>query len=144
MPRLSIEARHRVASLYSCGYSVSDISQRLEQERVEVSKQALYRLVKKFRLKGTVKDLPRRKKSRILTQEMIQYIEEELQRNDELTSTTIKELLLRKWPDVNVSISTVKRTRREMGWVCTRPHYCQLLREVSVLLNLPVDCYCSS
>ena len=70
MPRLSIEARRRIVSLYSCGYSVPVIVQRLEQEDVKVSKRAVYDLVKKFRLKGVVKDLPRRKKARILTGEM--------------------------------------------------------------------------
>ena len=130
MPRLSIEARRRIVLLYSCGCSVPSIVQRLEQEDVEVSKRAVYDLVKKFRLKGVVKDLPRRKKARILTYEMKMFIEEELQKNDELTSTAINTSLIRKWPDLRVSVSTIKRVRREMGWVCTRPHYCQLLREV--------------
>ena len=58
------------------------------------------------------------------------FIEEELKRNDELTSTAINASLVRKWPNLRVSTSTIKRVRREIGWVCTRPHYCQLLREV--------------
>ena len=58
------------------------IVQRLEQEDVKVSKRAVYDLVKKFRLKGIVKDLPRRKKARILTGEMEKFFEEELQKND--------------------------------------------------------------
>ena len=130
MPRLSIEGRRRVVYLHSCGYSVSSIFQRLQQENVDVSKRAIYYLVKKFRVQGSVKNLPRRKRSRILTQQMKNFIEEEYRKNDKLTSTAIKSLLLTKWPDVQVSIATIKRVRREMGWVCTRPHYCQLLREV--------------
>ena len=58
------------------------------------------------------------------------FMEQELRKNDELTSTGIKALLLERWPDLRVSIPTIKRVRKEMGWVCTRPHYCQLLREV--------------
>ena len=130
MPRLSIEARRRIVSLYSCGYSVLVIVQRLEQEDVKVSKRAVYDLVKKFRLKGIVKDLPRRKKARILTGEMKKFFEEELQKNDELTSTSIKASLIQKWPNLRVSASTIKRVRRDKGWVCTKPHYCQLLCEV--------------
>ena len=130
MPRLSFEARRRVAALYSRGYSVASISERLEDEGVDVSKRALYNLLNKIRLKGTVKDLPRRKRSRILTKEMMIYIREQLKQDDEFTATRIKAALIRKWPDLKVSISTIKRVRQEMGWVCTRPHYCQLLREV--------------
>ena len=130
MLRLSFEARRRVAALYSRGYSVASISERSEDEGVDVSKRALYNLLNKIRLKGTVKDLPRRKRSRILTKEMMIYIGEQLKQDDEFTATRIKAALIRKWPDLKVSISTIKRVRQEMGWVCTRPHYCQLLREV--------------
>ena len=48
----TIEARRRTVSLYSCGYSVSSTIQQLEQEKVTVSKHAIYDLVRKFCLKG--------------------------------------------------------------------------------------------
>ena len=134
MPRLSIEARRRVVCLHAAGFSVKNIYQRLQQENVDVSIRAIYSLVKKFEVRGSVNDLPRRKRPQILTDEMKRFIEEEYRKNDELTSTAVKALLLRKWPEVQVSISTIKRVRRKMGWVCTRPHYCQLLREVCLLL----------
>lgn len=66
-------------------------------------------------------------------EEMKLFIEEELKKNDELTSTAINESLVRKWSDLKVSASTIKRVQREMDWVCTRLHYCQLLREVCVV-----------
>ena len=53
MPRLSIEAKRRAVSLYSRGYSVSTIFQRLQQENVDVSKHAIYSLVEKWRVKGS-------------------------------------------------------------------------------------------
>ena len=59
MPRLSIGARRRVVCLLSRGYSVNKIYERLQQENVDVSVRAIYNLVKKFKLKGTVNDLPR-------------------------------------------------------------------------------------
>lgn len=130
MPRLSFEARRRIISLYSCGSPVPSIFRWLEQEKVAVSKRAVYDLVKKFCLKGIMKDLPRWKRARILTEQMKLFIEEELKKNDQLTSTALYASLRRKRPDLTVSASTIKRVRREMGWVCTRPHYCQLLCEV--------------
>ena len=142
MPCLSIEARRRVVSLHSIGYSVSSIFERLEQENVEVSKRSIYNLLKKFRFKGVIRDLPKRKKARILTKEMEAFIEEQLKRNDELTSTAINTLLRRKWPDLRVSASTIKRVRREIGWVCTRPHYCQLIREVCMNVRFEAHVPC--
>ena len=58
-------------------------------------------------------------------EQMKLFSEEELKKNDELTSTALYASL-----DLTVSASTINRVRREMGWVCTRPHYCQLLHEV--------------
>ena len=70
------------------------------------------------------------KKARILMDEMKLVIEEELKKNNELTSNAIYSSLRRKWPDLTVSTSMIKCVRREMGWVCTRPQYRQLLHEV--------------
>jgi len=83
------------------------------------------------KIKRTVLDLPRRKRERIITEQMKALMEDELNKNDELTSTGIKTLLSQKWPGLQVSLSIIKRVRKNMGWVCTRPHYCQLIREVS-------------
>ena len=132
MPRLDIDARTRIISLFNRGYSVSSISHRLTEENVDVSVRAIYHLVQKYHTKGVINDLPRRKRSRILSQQMRQFIDEELRKDDELTSTRIKEMLTEKWPDIVVSTTTIKRERRQLGWVCTRPHYCQLLREVCI------------
>ena len=137
MTLLSIKSRKRIVSLHFCGFSVPSIVQQLKQEEVAVSQRAVYNLVEKFRLKGVVKDLPSCKKDSILTEEMKMFMEEELTKNDELTSTAIKASMIQKWPDLRVSTSTIKRVRYKMGWVCNRPHYCQLLREV----NMCICCY---
>ena len=66
-----------------------------------------------------------------IKEEMQKLIEEELNKNDELTSSSIQTLLSSRSPDLQVSITTIKHTRKEMEWVYTRPHYCQLLHDVS-------------
>ena len=128
---LSIEVRRRIILLVSGGYSVPSITKCLEQENVVVSKRAVYNLVNKFYLKGIIKDFPRQRKAGILV-EMKLFIKE-LKKNDELTSTAINASLVRKWLNLKLSASTIKHVRQEMDWVCTRPHYCQLLHEVCVV-----------
>ena len=82
MPRLSVEARQRVvAVLYSRGYTVTSISESLEQEGVDISKRSLYYLLQ-VHLTGNIHDLPRGKRYRILTEDMMKYIDEELRQND--------------------------------------------------------------
>ena len=58
-------------------------------------------------------------------------IEEALNSDDEITARGVENLLKARWPDLRVSMSTIKRVRKDMQWVCTKPHYCQLLRPVS-------------
>ena len=131
MARLSIESRMRVITLRSRGYSILQIRKRLQEENIIVSRQAIYSLVKKFQNYRVYLDLPRRRRQQKITTEMRLVIEEALTSNDEITSRGIKSLLTFQWPELQVSIPTIKRVRKNMGWVCTRPHYCQLLRPVS-------------
>ena len=76
-------------------------------------------------------DLPRRKMPK-LNNEMRLLIERTLQEDDEVTGRKLKNELVKKWTEVShVSLSTIKREKRKLGWVCTRPRYCQLLQGVS-------------
>jgi len=83
-----------------------------------------------------VDDLPRKKRKTMLNDEIRKYIDNEMRKDDELTSTKLKELIEAKWPQVTVSTSTIKREKRKLDWVCIRPHYCQLLREVYTYVQL--------
>ena len=62
MARLSLESRNRVITLFSRGYTVLEIQQRLHEERTTVSCQALYNLLLKFREKNTIENLPGRRR----------------------------------------------------------------------------------
>ena len=84
MARLSLESRQGVVTLFLRGHTVSDIRRRLREENKKVSSQALHDL-RKFREKNTIKDLPRRRRPRKLTEEMKAAIEEAYRVNDELT-----------------------------------------------------------
>ena len=114
MPCLLIEARRRIIWLYSCGSPIPSVFRRLEEEKVAVSKHAVYNLVKKFCLKGVIKDLARQKRARILMEQMKLFIEEERKKNDKVTSTALYASLRRNWPDLTVSASMIKCVQREM------------------------------
>ena len=142
MARLSLESRSRVITFFSMSYTALQIQRQLREERTAVSCQTIYNLLRKFRENNTINNLPERRPRKI-TAEMKTMIEEAYNGNDELTSTGLKRLLSERWPDLQVSIPTIKPIQKEMGWVCTRPHYCQLLRPVSkacVKFNRIVAC----
>lgn len=131
MVRLDIATRKRVIVLYRDGCKLRSIYDRFKQEGIKVTIRSLQRLVKKFRRHHTVADLPRRSKTKIITIEMSKIIDDLLEENDELTARMIRRKLEEKFPQLQVSIATVKRARKDNGWICTRPHYCQLIREAN-------------
>ena len=76
--------------------------------------------------------LVKQKKPRLLTQEMMNAIEHNLNSDDELTASRIRAKLAGDFPSISdVSLATIKRHRKELGWVSTSPHYCQLIREAN-------------
>ena len=77
-------------------------------------------------------DLHRRKRDKKITPEMAVVMNSELERNDEATARQLRSTLMEKYPTLDVSLSTMKRQRKQLGWVCTRPH-CQLIRELNKL-----------
>ena len=69
---------------------------------------------------------------RLLTTEMLSTMEDCLRNDDKLTARKLKVKLSEKFENFpEVSLSTIKRNRKERGWVCTRLHYCQLLRNAN-------------
>ena len=139
MPRLDLASRRTAISLVMQGYSVMDVKKRLEEENVVVTRQSLYKLLRKHRTYHTYADLPRNAVPKKITPEMYLTIESELTKDDELTAAQLRNTLKEKHPSLEVSLTTIKRARHDLDWVCTRPHYCQLIREVSFsVINLLV------
>ena len=134
MPRLSLETRKRVILLKEQGFSVSKIIARLKQEHISTTRQALYNLFKKHSETGHLVDLPKRTRTRKITDEMVTIIDESLSNNDELTARELRSILVERWPELRVTLSTIKRIRKQIGWKCTRPHYCQMIRDVSLIV----------
>ena len=141
MPRLDIETRRRVIFLSRSGYSVSQIKKRLKQENINISLAALYNLLKKYNETGKLIDLPRRTRPIKLNNVMRAFINQALSENDELTTRQARNLLTQQWPTLQVSLPTIKQIRQKIGWVCTKPHYCQLIRDVGYVNNIIDRCY---
>uniref|UniRef100_A0A1X7TWK9 Transposase Tc1-like domain-containing protein n=1 Tax=Amphimedon queenslandica TaxID=400682 RepID=A0A1X7TWK9_AMPQE len=130
MPRLSLELRRLIVTLCQNGSSVKDtctcISCWLSDGRVIVSHTSLYKLLKKYKKKRTLGDLSRATVVPMLNEEHLVFIDIAIAENDETTSTKLLELLTDKWLTLQVSKPTIKRARKKLGWVETRPNYCQL------------------
>jgi len=130
MPRLDLNTRQRVIVWHSNNIKVPEIVERLKAENITTTDKTIYLLLRKFNSTGSIHDLPRgtRKKLKV---EHYCFIDELLSQDDEITCTQLHDQLHDKFPDVNVSLSTVKRAKKDLGWVSSTPHYCQLIREAN-------------
>ena len=127
--RLDVQTRARVIHLKNEGYTYNRIRERLLEEGISVSVKSLYLLLVKYKQTNSVVDRPRAAVPKILRDEHYCEIDKALSENDEMTSRQLRAMLISKWPSLSMSISTVERARRELGWVVTSPKYCQLIRE---------------
>ena len=93
---------------------IPDIKERLSQEGVSVLKVSLFALLKKFDSTGLVIDLKQKPTSRQL------FL-----------------LFTAGFPEIQVSVSTVKRARRHLGWVSKKTRYCALIWEANKEKRLP-------
>lgn len=87
-------------------------------------------MIAKYLESGSVLDKHRNSRQRTLKKVHETFIDNALVENDELTAYKLKEMLTSRWPRLkSVSIANIKRCRKRLGWVATRPRYCQLIRE---------------
>ena len=130
MVRLSVTKRKRVIILWQHEHSLRDIQRQLKEEEITITLRSIQHLCAKFSKFHTIRDLTRAHKTRLLTTDMMKMVDESLQSNNKLTSKKLKTKLSEKFPSIQgVSLATIKHCRKQLGWVSTRPHYCQLLRE---------------
>ncbi len=132
MARLSIPIRKRIVALSHMNFQLRSIHQRLQEEGVVVSKKSIRKLIRKFKNTQSVRDLPRKSRDKFLTMEHYEFIDKAMEGNDELTVRKLHEILVEKYTNLaRISKSSVKKARKDLGWVSTRPRYCQLIRDVN-------------
>ena len=123
------DTRCRVVLLWKKGLTLRGIQKGLAEEGTTVSIVSICKLIKKFKLTNSVQDCRTYKPPRTLVEEHLRFIDESMADNPELTGTQLTDLLRVHFPNLKVSISTVKRVRRELGWICKRTRYCAQISE---------------
>ena len=128
---MSVYTRLRMIQIWKRGLKLKEIQGRLQEEEVRVSTVSLCHLIKKYRNTQTVLDQRTHNQLRKL-KEHHRFIDEAMTANPELTGNQLGDALRAYFPSFNVSISTVKRTRRELGWISKKVHYCALTSEANM------------
>ena len=120
--------------LHKQGLHPAEILKALKHEGLLVSFSSITRIIKKLRLTGSVANLPRSGRPQKLSTEAKTFVDQQMRRDDETTSNTIKKKLERH--GICVSASTVRRARKQQGWTLQRTAYCQLIRDANKVKRL--------
>ena len=134
MARLSLYAQQRIVVLKSTGLGFSEIARCLQQEDIETSKQAVWRFWQSFLELGRIGRRPGSGRPSKVNGRVMALVEAYMQMNDETTATQLHQYLLRH--GIDISLPTVVRSRRRLGWTFRGSAYCQLIREANKLKRL--------
>ena len=127
---LSDYTKLRILSLHWQGYKISRIADILVlEDSTTVSRQSIRLFLKRFIQRGTIARKPGSGRTLKLSPAIPQIIERAMQEDDETTATQIQANLASH--DVYVSLTTILRNRRQMGWIYRGSAYCQLIRNVN-------------
>ena len=127
MGRMSLATRSRVISMWRDGFKLSKIHRHLAEEGLAITKPSLCRLISKYKQTGSVADRRRTRPVKKLNDAHYRFIDNAMSQDDELSCPKLHILLKEAFPDLEVSMTTVKRARRELGWVAKKTRYCALI-----------------
>jgi len=124
MAKVSNYARARIELLHKQGLLPAEIFRSLKAEGLLVSISSVVRIIKKFKITGSVANLPRSGRPTKMSEVTKAFIDRQMQKDDEMTSRTIQKELAKR-------SSTMRRSRKQLGWTLQRTGYCQLIRDVN-------------
>ena len=133
MPKYSNHVRTRIELLHNQGLHPAGILKTLKGEGLVVSLWITH-MIKKLCLTSSVANLPRAGRPRKLSVEARAFIDQQMRKDDEMTSTTIQKKLAKR--GISMSSSMVQRSRKQQGWTLQRTAYCQLIRDANKVKQL--------
>ena len=111
------------------GVNYSDVVYALRKEEISTSRQTVRRFYLFYLEDGTINRSPGSGRPLKLVEDSLTMVEQLMRQDDETTATQIYSFLVHN--GVDVSLTTILRGRRTLGWTFRGSAYCQLIREVN-------------
>ena len=119
--------RFRIVLMKKQGFPKRIIKKRLAEEGVFISWQTINTIIKRFDRKGTIASQNKKGRPSNIKLHHMDFIDKAYEKNDELTSVDLQKMLSEEL-HINLSLSSIKRLRKKLGWIQTGPRYCQAIR----------------
>lgn len=106
--------REEVISLHKQGYGYKKMAKRLN-----ISRDTIGSIVRKFKAKGTVETLPGRGRKRLLSATAVRYLRRKVEKNPRVTAEELRQDMSKG--GIQVSAQTIRRTLRNDGFHARTP-----------------------
>ena len=110
------------------------IQKLLQEENIRTTRQGIRQFLKNYSARGVLDRSPGSGRCSKITREVRQIVETQMRLDDETTATQLHRLLEER--GYRLSLSTILRFRRALGWTFRGSSYCQLIRQQNKLKRL--------
>lgn len=121
--------KQRILHFYQLGLKPPSIRRALEEEGLKASRQGITMFLKCYHNTGTINRKQGSGRRGKITAEIRALVEERMRTDDETSAVQLHAMIAEK--GYTLSITTVLRCRRSMGWTFRGSAYCQLIRSVN-------------
>ena len=106
----------------------------LREEGIYVTAPGVRNLLKKYEETGTISRRLGSGRPSKITPEVLRIVEEQMEKDDETTATQLQKILLDH--QLYLSLTTILRSRSQLGWTFRGSSYCQLIKTVNKVKRL--------
>ena len=123
---LSTYSKQRILYYYRNGLRPSQILSALRVEGIISCRQTVSRFILRFLARGTISRKEGSGRPSVITDRVLQLVEQAMKSDDETTATQLHVLLTSC--EIHISFSTILRSRSMLGWTFHGSKYCQLIK----------------
>ena len=118
--------QQRILYYASKGLSSYRIVRVLLEEGLTTSKTGVLKFLRKYHTTGSIRRRPGSGRPTKVTPEILRIVEEQMEDDDETTAVQLQSILVQRGHPL--ALSTILRSRKELGWTFRGSAYCQLIR----------------
>ena len=125
----SLYKRQRIIYFHHLGYKPPTIGRLLRTEGLTASRRGIGKFIAKYLETGSIGRRPGSGRPSKITAEVKAIVEEQMNVDDETSAYQLHRLLRSR--GYNISLCTILRCRKALGWTFRGSSYCQLIRHAN-------------
>ena len=118
-----------ILMLYANGYLAPKIEKLLKEEGIRISRVSIWKFISRYEKTGCVARKEGSGRPAKISPEVMALLKEQMRANDETTAFQLHKMFNER--GIGVSIRTILRCHRSLGWTLRGSAYCQVIRDAN-------------